>query len=369
MADSGQEKTEQPTAKKRRDARQKGNVFQSRDVATVVLLAGIFSFIRIMISYIYGQVRTYMVWILQEVTEFSWDALSKHLAYVTLMTFIRCAFPLLLVALVLGVLAHGVQTRFNVSFEKLRPNFGKLNPISGIKKLFSLKNLVELLKSSIKIVLILVLLYNIIKKDLQPMASMIDMNPAASAVYMMKMIYDLILRVGLAFTVIAFADFFYQRWDYEKELRMTKQEVKDEYKQTEGNPEIKNRIRSIQRQMATSRMMQKVPQADVVIRNPTHVAVAIKYNPDQDHAPVVLAKGLDDLALRIVKVAEENQIATIENKPLARAMYASCELDQPIPAEFYTAVAEILVYLYKQDGEGGRLEQLQGENTETAARK
>lgn len=212
-----------------------------------------------------------------------------------------------------------------------------------------MKNAVELVKNSIKITLLLVLLYNIMKRDLQPMASMIDMNPAASAAYMMKMLFDLLIRVCIAFTVIAFGDYLYQRWEYEKELRMTKQEVKDEYKQTEGNPEIKNRIKSLQRQMASSRMMQKVPQADVIIRNPTHVAIALKYDPDHDNAPVVLAKGLDELALRIVKVGEENNVYTIENKPLARAMYNSCELDRPIPSEFYTAVAEILVYLYKQD--------------------
>ena len=162
-----------------------------------------------------------------------------------------------------------------------------------------MKNAVELVKNSIKITLLLVLLYNILKQDLQPMASMIDMNPTASAAYMMKMIFDLLIRVCIAFTVIAFGDYLYQRWEYEKELRMTKQEVKDEYKQTEGNPEIKNRIKSLQRQMASSRMMQKVPQADVIIRNPTHVAIALKYDPDHDNAPVVLAKGLDELALRI----------------------------------------------------------------------
>lgn len=179
-----------------------------------------------------------------------------------------------------------------------------------------MKNVVELVKNSIKITLLLVLLYNILKRDLQPMASMIDMNPTASAAYMMKMIFDLLIRVCIAFTVIAFGDYLYQRWEYEKELRMTKQEVKDEYKQTEGNPEIKNRIKSLQRQMASSRMMQKVPQADVIIRNPTHVAIALKYDPDHDNAPVVLAKGLDELALRIVKVGEENNVYTIENNHL-----------------------------------------------------
>ena len=175
------------------------------------------------------------------------------------------------------------------------------------------------------------------------------MQPLVSAAYMLNMAFDLVVKVSMAFGIVAFFDFLYQRWEYERDLKMTKQEVKDEFKQTEGNPEIKGRIRRIQRQMALSRMMQKVPQADVIIRNPTHVAIALKYDPDHDNAPVVLAKGLDELALRIVKVGEENNVYTIENKPLARAMYNSCELDRPIPSEFYTAVAEILVYLYKQD--------------------
>ena len=162
-------------------------------------------------------------------------------------------------------------------------------------------------------------------------------------VQLLQMAFQLVLKTCMAFTVIAFFDYLYQRWDYEKELKMTKQEVKDEYKQTEGNPEIKGRIRRIQRQMALSRMMQKVPEADVIVRNPTHFAVALKYDPDRHGAPVVLAKGQDELALRIVKAGEENGVFIIENKPLARALYASCRLDQEIPAEFYGAVAEILI--------------------------
>lgn len=312
MGQSGQEKTEQPTAKKRRDARKEGNIFQSRDVATVVILAGIFFGIRIWLPFIYGQMKNYMTWVIDGAARSSEDMLSASLVFVTLSVFLKCALPLLLLALLLGIVAHGVQTRFNVSFKSIRPKWNRLNPLSGIKRLFSMKNAVELVKNSIKITLLLI-------------------------------------RVCIAFMVIAFGDYLYQRWEYEKELRMTKQEVKDEYKQTEGNPEIKNRIKSLQRQMASSRMMQKVPQADVIIRNPTHVAIALKYDPDHDNAPVVLAKGLDELALRIVKVGEENNVYTIENKPLARAMYNSCELDRPIPSEFYTAVAEILVYLYKQD--------------------
>ena len=177
---------------------------------------------------------------------------------------------------------------------------------------------------------------------------MFDMPILLSTSRMLQMVFDLVKRVCLAFAIVAFFDYLYQRWDYENNLKMTKQEVKDEYKNTEGNPEIKGRIRSVQRQMALSRMMQKVPEADVIVRNPTHFAVALKYDPDKYGAPVVLAKGQDELALRIVRVGEEHGVYVIENRPLARALYASCELDREIPAEFYGAVAEILVYIYRQ---------------------
>lgn len=187
--------------------------------------------------------------------------------------------------------------------------FSKLNPITGIKNLFSLKKVVELLKNLIKISLLLALLYNLLKGDIVPVARMIDMNPFNSAAYMMNMVFNLVIKICMAFTVVAFFDFLYQRWEYERDLKMTKQEVKDEYKQTEGNPEIKGRIRRIQRQMALSRMIQRVPQADVIVRNPTHFAVALKYDPDKSGAPIVLAKGQDELALRIIKAGEENGIA------------------------------------------------------------
>ena len=174
---------------------------------------------------------------------------------------------------------------------------------------------------------------------------MMDMGLLASAGSMLQLVFNLVMRVCMVFAVIAFFDFLYQRWEYEKGLRMTKQEVKDEFKQTEGNPQIKGRIRQIQRQMAMSRMMQKVPQADVIIRNPTHVAVALKYDPQRHRAPVVVAKGVDEAALRIVKTGEEHGVYITENKPLARALYGACKLDQEIPAELYGAVAEILVCL------------------------
>ena len=343
----GQEKTEQPTPKRRSDARKEGRVFQSRDVATVVVLAGVFFAAKAFIPYIYTQIRSYMVWLIEGALLHTDSLLGSPLAWVTLSTFLKCALPLLGAALLCGIVAHGAQTRFNVSFQSLRPKLSKLDPISGIKRMFSLKNVVELVKNLIKIVLLLVLLWNVLNSDLTPVARMIDMNPASAAAYTMQMVYNLVVKVCMAFAAISFLDFLYQRWEYEKELRMTKQEVKDEYKQTEGNPEIKGRIRRIQRQMAMSRMMQKVPEADVIIRNPTHVAVALKYDPDRHGAPVVVAKGLDDVALRIVKVGEEHGVYVTENKPLARALYGACKLDEEIPQEYYGAVAQVLVYLYK----------------------
>ncbi len=344
---NGQEKTEQPTSKRRRDAKRDGNVFQSREVATVVVLFGVFCMMRVLIPFLYRTVRDCMVYFFSQVGEEDPLSASIQIFAYEVAALLKCALPLLLTAAVLGIISHGVQTRFNVTFKPLRPKFSKLNPIKGIKKLFGLKKIVDLVKNLIKITLLIVLLYNLLKGDLEVVARMIHMEILVSAATMLQLVFDLVLRVSLAFTIIAFFDFLYQRWDYEKNLKMTKQEVKDEYKMTEGNPEIKGRIRKIQRQMALSRMMQKVPEADVVVRNPTHFAVAIKYDPDKNGAPVVLAKGQDMVALRIIRVAEENGVFLVENRPLARALYESCDLDREIPAEFYGAVAEILVYFYK----------------------
>lgn len=344
---NGQEKTEQPTGKRRRDARKKGNVLQSKDISVVVMLFGIFWMIRLMLPLIYTTVRGYMEWIISGIGQDTGQFFSSQLVTVTVLSLLKCALPLLLTTMFLAIVSHGVQTRFNISFEAVRPKFSKLNPITGMKNLFSLKKFVELLKNLIKTTLLLVLLYNLLKEDVVPVSRMIDMEALNSAAYMLKMVFDLVVKVSLTFGVVAFFDYLYQRWEFEKDLKMTKQEVKDEFKQTEGNPEIKGRIRRLQRQMAMSRMMQKVPKADVIIRNPTHFAVALRYDPDKNGAPVVLARGQDKLALRIIKVGEENGVAIVENRPLARALYASCELDREIPAEFFGAVAEILVYIYK----------------------
>ena len=344
---NGQEKTEQPTGKRLRDARKEGNVFQSKDVVTIVMLLGVFYMLKMMLPLICETARDCTIHFFSLVAADSPLNASPNIYIYMSIAVIKSALPVLLVSMILGILGHGVQTRFNVSFQLLKPKLSKMNPINGIKKMFGIKKLVDLAKNLIKIALLLALLYNLLKKDLVQVSRMIDMNIYVSAGHMLELVMDLVVKVSIAFAVVAFFDYLYQKWDHMNNLKMTKQEVKEEFKNTEGNPEIKGRIRKIQRQMAMARMMQQVPEADVIVRNPTHFAVALKYDPDKMGAPMVLAKGQDHLALRIVKVGEENGVFITENKPLARALYASCEVDREIPAEFYGAVAELLVYIYK----------------------
>lgn len=344
---NGQEKTEQPTSKRRKDAREEGNIFQSKDIVTVLMLLGVFYTAKLVLPMIYETAGEFMEFFFSAAGADAPLERSPNIYAYAVVTLLKCALPLLLVSMVLGILGHGIQTRFLVTFKPLRPKFSKLNPISGIKKLFGMKKVVELVKNLVKIAILIALLYNILMSDVTPIAQMMDVSVLSAAAATLQMVLDLVVKVCIAFAVVAFFDFLYQRWDYEKNLKMTKQEVKDEYKMTEGNPEIKGRIRRIQRQMALSRMMQSVPEADVIIRNPTHFAVALKYDPEKHGAPVVLAKGQDYLALRIIKVGMEHEVFILENRPLARALYADCEVEREIPSQYYGAVAEVLVYIYR----------------------
>ena len=358
MADG--EKTEAPSEKKRKDARKEGNVFQSKDLVTVVVLFGVFYTVRFMIPLIYKDLRNFLSFILQLVEER--EPVSTRIFYYFLWIFVKSALPLLLITMTLGVLASLVQTRFNISFKLLSPKLSKLSPMKGLGRIFSKRNLVELVKNIVKIVILINFLYSILKADIIPIAKMIRMDIHNSSISLMSMMFDLITRICGVFLVIAFFDFMYQKWQYESDLKMTKQEVKDEYKQLEGNPEIKGRLRQLMRSRANQRMMQAVPDADVIIRNPEHLAIAIKYDPDKNQAPMVLAKGQDELALKIVAVGEEHHVTAIENKPLARAMYPKCKVGQEIPGDFYSAVAEILVYIYRKENRQDILEKAKEEN-------
>ncbi|MBQ4347190.1 MAG: EscU/YscU/HrcU family type III secretion system export apparatus switch protein, partial [Firmicutes bacterium] len=205
------------------------------------------------------------------------------------------------------------------------------------------------LKGILKIVVLLYLIYRALIEVYEVGSKFLYTDIVRASAYIFEDVMALILQIAVAFGALAALDFFYQRWEYERQLRMTKQEVKEEYKQVEGNPQIKGKIREIQRRMAQMRMMQQVPKADVVIKNPTHFAVALRYKPEMDNAPVVLALGRDELALRIIKTAEENNVAVVANPPLARSLYEATDIGYEIPMELYGPVAEILVYIFRLD--------------------
>ncbi len=345
------EKTEKATPKKRRDQRKKGNVATSKDVIAVASLVGCFYCLQMLFPTIYKSLREMMIFQISSVATI--DELSlgnlQILGMKSVNTLAKCIFPLGLISLSIGVIATGIQTRFLFTKEPLKFKLSKLNPLNGIKNMFSAKQLVELVKSVLKIIILAVVLYNILKDEIIVIAQMLDVNPINASAYVLKEIMSMVLQIGMIFAAIAGFDYFYQRWKYEKDLKMSKEEVKEEFKQMEGDPKVKGKIRSLQQSMARSRMMQAVPDADVIIRNPTHYAVALKYDIDHDNAPKVIAKGQDLVALKIVEIGQQNKVTVIENKPLARGLYASTPLGGQIPAEYYGVVAEILVEIFRMN--------------------
>ena len=349
---AGDSKTEKATPKKRRDERKKGNVLMSKDAVAVSTLIGSLFMIQIMGKVVVQQMGAlfnlcfyYMGSGVVEMVPGVFFELFKTV----LLSFFVMAGPFLGVTALLAVGVTFFQTKMLVATESIKPKFSRLNPLQGLKRLFSLRSVIEAVKSILKISVLLFLIYNYFTRVALTFSRFLDMSLVQSCSILFQDIITLVIQIAVAFTALAFFDYLYQWWDYERQLKMSKQEIKEEYKQTEGDPQIKGKIKQIQRQRAQQRMMQQVPGADVVIRNPTHFAVALRYHEEEDSAPVVLAKGMDELALRIVKVAEEHSVSVVENVPLARALYASVDLGREIPPELYGPVAEVLVYVLKLD--------------------
>ena len=260
--------------------------------------------------------------------------------------FVKTAMPIMLAVMVVGLAVNFFQVGLNVSTDKIQPKFDNLNPINGVGRMFSKRSLVELVKSVLKIVVIGFFIYNYLKDEIFTMPQFIFYDLGTSLAKMSEIIFTLAFQVIGVIFVLAVLDFGYQKWQTTQDLKMTKQEVKDEFKQTEGDPQIKGKIRQKQRQMAMSRMMQEVPKADVIVTNPTHFAVALKYEKGMT-APVVVAKGADFVAQKIKSVGRENDVPLVENRPLARALYASTEVGDSVPRELYQSVAEVLAYVYR----------------------
>ena len=319
----------------------------SQDAVSVVTLVGAFATFFLMAGNIAEQIAYFMAYCVQKCGSQGLAAIDVDLLVQAVLLVAKTAGPILLATSVCAVVATFAQTRMLVSAELMKPKFSRINPLEGFKRLFSLKSIVESLKGIIKITILMFIIYICLKNTILESSKYLYTDIPAACAHLFDSGKSMVFRIVLAFVAVAAADFMYQWWNYEREMRMSKQEIKEEYKQTEGDPQIKGKIKEMQRQRAQSRMMQQVPDADVVIRNPTHFAVALRYRPEVDAAPIVLAKGQDELALRIVAVAEGAGVPVMENVPLARALYAQADLDREIPPDLYGAVAEVLVYIFK----------------------
>jgi len=351
----GGEKTEKATGKKRRDARRKGQVLRSQEVNTafcaIVMFGLLFAIWPTFVLQLTDIFKEHLgpASIMQVSRGMNINEVSELFARL-LIGFFLIMFPILGASLVSGIAANLLQVGFMFTTETLKVKLNKLNPVNGFKQMFSPRKLVDLLKNLLKIFLVGYVAYTDYITLLDKFTSYVGQDVYVSFVDIMRTAFLMALKMCIVMVFIAVADFIYQWWKYEKDLKMSKQEVKDEYKMMEGDPKIKGKIRQKQMQMSAMRMMQQVPEADVVITNPTHFAVALAYKEKEQIAPKVLAKGQDYIAHKIREVAMEHDIEIVENPPLAQSLFAACEVGDEIPDELYQAVADVLVFVYRQKG-------------------
>ena len=347
--------TEEPTAKKTEDARKKGQVAKSKELENAVVLLVLFLTIRITAGlmsdnfgntfrYVYGHVPDILSNAAME-GGISAITIRSMLVYIMTRILVIC-LPFFLLGVLVAFLINVLQFGFKVTPEPLKPKLDKLNPASGIKRIFSKDSLFELLKSILKIAIIAVIAYTTIKDQADRLFVIYDIGVVQAVILMGTIILDVGIRISLVFLALGFVDLLYQKRKHHKNLMMTKQEVKDEYKNTEGDPAVKSAQRQRMREASQRRMMQDVPQADVVITNPTHLAVALKYDGEKNRAPIVVAKGEEYVAAKIKEVAREHGVQIIEDKPLARMLYQTVDVGQEIPPELYQTVAEVLAMVY-----------------------
>jgi len=345
-----EEKTEKATPKKIKEAREKGQVLQSKEVNSAFVLLGGFVGLNVLSTYLINSIQSFTMYIYGEYLNvdylFSIQNMNKMIITV-FFNFFKMALPIGGICLIIGVISSYMQVGFLFTTKTLNMKLSKLNPLEGFKRLFSMKALVELIKSIIKILLISYVVYGYIIKEVNNIFGTIMMDIPKIVGTLKTITMSMSMRASITLLIIAVADYYYQKYDYDKNLMMSKQEIKEEFKQMEGNPQIKSKIREKQRQIAMRRMMQDVPKADVIITNPTHYAIALQYDPNLSQAPIVLAKGQDLIAQQIKKIATENQLPIVENKVLARTLYETVEIGSVIPPELYQMVAEILAYVYQ----------------------
>jgi flagellar biosynthesis protein FlhB len=348
MADSFQEKTEQPTEKRLEDARKKGQVAQSKELFScfTVLFTAIFLYYSV--SHGFNEMyKVYMNYVTNINLDVNVSTIYEILSF-SMFKWMRLVLPIFALLCAIALLGSVLQSGFMWNSESIKFDFEKLDPAAGIKKLFSKRSAVEILKSLLKIVVLVYISYSIITKELPDLISLPFKDIETIIEYLGKTSFRLALKVSIILSFIAGLDFLFQKWQHNKELMMTQQEVKEEYKDREGNPLIKSRIRSLQREMSRRRMIEDVKNADVIVTNPTTFAVALKYNPKEMPAPKVVAKGAGFIAQRIKEVALQHSVPLRENKPLAQALFYSVKVGSSIPEKFYLIVAELLAQVYKK---------------------
>tara|TARA_Y100001970_G_scaffold275391_1_gene376560 strand:- start:858 stop:1922 length:1065 start_codon:yes stop_codon:yes gene_type:complete len=348
----GQEKTEAPTEKKRRDSREEGQVAYSRELSSVALLGGIVLVLTVSSPLILKSFQELMSKIftqMAQIEELSINSiynLSGEIVSIMLPAFT----PFISVIVLVAIFSSVVQVGFQITLKAIAPKFNKISPLTGIKRLFSSQSLADFLKSMAKMIIVGFVGYITYMTKITELNGLYVSAPEAILEYNFIVVAEVSGKIVLALVAIAIFDFLYQRWHHEQQMMMTKQEVKDETKQTEGDPQLKARIRQIQREMSNARMMQEVPKADALVVNPTHFSVAILYDREVMSAPEVIAKGVDHMALRMRTVARENNVPILERPELARDLYANVEIGEDIPERFYKAVAEILAYVFRLRG-------------------
>jgi flagellar biosynthesis protein FlhB len=346
MGEDSGEKTEEPTPHKLREARKKGQIAKSKDLTAALLMLASFYTLKASGEYIWGKLTQILFMSFDFFASDFSASVAGFLLYNVMTIFLSAMAPLFAVNMLVAIILEALQTGFLISFEPLEPSFEKLNPIEGMKKFFSLKQYVELIKSVVKMTIVILIIYFAIKDEMIMILISQQMQMYQVMAFTGTIVMRVILRVGIFYFLIGILDYFYQRFEYVKGLKMSKKEIKDEYKRLEGDPMVKQRQRDAQRQMAQGRQMGAIPDADVVVTNPIHVAIAIQYSPNKMRAPRVVAKGRRLVAKEIRRLAELHQIPIIENPPLARSLYDVARVGDFVPPMFYKAVAEILAFVY-----------------------
>lgn len=353
----GGEKTEEPTSKKLEDARKEGQVAKSKEIGNAFGILALFLILKIYIgsmgtrflelfSAVYGQIPSISTLYSGNLPIAALQVLIRSM----MLQMIIIVAPIFLVGVVVAFVCDVAQVKWRPTSKPMQPKFSKLNPMKGFARIFSPNSLVELLKSVLKLAVIGYMVYSYLKGRIGQIFLLYDISIGQAIELIGDVVIELGIRIAAVYMIIAMLDYAYQKYKFKQDMKMTKQEVKDEYKNQEGDPQVKGKQKQRMREASMRRMMQQLPEADVVITNPTHYAVAIKYDPDKYDAPYVIAKGENYLAQRIKDIARDNEIEIVENKPLARMLYANVEIGGLVPPELYQAVAEVLAFVYHLKG-------------------